>query len=75
MHLAQSSKIQGKFVGTFRIELPIELSLCKYMENRIELILGANPISRPLYCMILKEENKVRKVVDEYLDEGVIYLI
>ena len=42
------------------------------MEHRIELIPGANLVARPPYHMSLKEENKVRKVVDEYLSKGLI---
>lgn len=37
-----------------------------------ELVLGANPVARPLYRMSLKEENEVRKVVDEYLSKCLI---
>ena len=72
LSLNLSSKIQAEFADVFRIELSIGLPPCKNVEHRIELILRANPIARPPYCMILKEENKVKKVVDEYLSKGLI---
>ena len=67
-----SSKIQAEFADVFRTELPIGLPPCRNVEHRIELILGANPVARPPYRMSLKEENEVRKVVDEYLSKGLI---
>ena len=70
--LTLSSKIQAEFADVFRTELPIGLPPCRNVEHRIELIPGANPIARPPYRMILKEENEVRKVVDEYLSKGLI---
>ena len=42
------------------------------VEHRLELVPGANPVTRPPYRMSLKEENKVRKVVDKYLNKGLI---
>ena len=56
----------------FKFELPSGLPPHKNMEHRIELILGANPIARPLYRMSFKEENEVKKGVDEYLSKGLI---
>ena len=67
-----SSKIQAEFADVFRTELPIGLPPCRNVEHRIELIPGANPIARPPYRMSLKEENEVKKVVDEYLSKGLI---
>ena len=67
--LTLSSKIQAEFADVFRIELPIGLPPCRNVEHRIELI----PRARPPYPMSLKEENEVRKAVDEYLNKGLIH--
>ena len=71
--LTLSSKIQFEFADVFRTELPIGLPPCRNVEHRIELIPRAIPIVGPSYCMSLKEENKVKKVVDEYLSKGLIH--
>ena len=42
------------------------------MEHKIELVPGAAPVNRPPFRMSLKEELEVRKVVDEYLEKGLI---
>ena len=67
-----SNKIKAEFADVFKTELPIGLPPCRNVEHRIELFLGANPVARPPYRMSLKEENEVRKVVDEYLSKGLI---
>ena len=70
--LTLSSKIQAGFADDLRTELPIGLPPCRNVEHRIELIPKANPVARPPYRISLKEENEVRKVVDEYLNKGLI---
>ena len=70
--LSLSSKIKAEFADVFKIELPTRLPPCKNMEHRIELVPGANPVTRPPYRMSIKEETEVRKVIDEYLSKGLI---
>ena len=70
--LSLSNKIKAEFEDVFKSELPIGLPPRRNVEHRIELIPGANPVARPPYRMSLKEENEVRKVVDEYLSKGLI---
>ena len=43
------------------------------MEHQNELIPRANLIARPLYKISLKEESKVEKVVEKYLNKGLIH--
>ena len=66
-------KIEANFFADiFRIELPIGLPPHRNEEHWIDLIIGANLVARPPYCMSFKEENKVKKVVDAYLSKGLI---
>ena len=70
--LSLSSKIKAEFAYVFKNELPTEVPPCRNVEHRIKLVPRANPITQPPYQMSIKEETKVRKVVDEYLSKGLI---
>ena len=67
-----SSKIQNQFANVFKIDLPTRFPPCRNVKHRLKLVLGTNLVSRMPYIMILKEENEVWKVVDEYLGKGLI---
>ena len=67
-----SSKIKAAFFDVFKTELPTGLPPHRNVEHRIELVPGANPVTRPPYRMSIKEETEVRKVIDEYLSKGLI---
>ena len=67
-----SSKIKAEFTDVFKFALSTGLPPRRNVEHRIEIIPGANRVTRPPYRMNLKEENEVRKVVDEYLSKGLI---
>ena len=67
-----SDKIRAEFLDVFKSELPSGLPPHRNVEYKIELVPGAAPVNRPLFWMSLKEELEVRKVVDEYLEKGLI---
>jgi hypothetical protein len=61
-----------KFSDCFPNDLPSGLPPKRSIELKIDLVLEAKPINRPIYKLSMEELNEVKRKIDDTLEKGFI---